>query len=268
MTMPLAPSIFVSHGAPTFALAQSAPARALRAFGVSQPRPDAVVVVSAHWQTPGLRVQAAASPSTVHDFAGFPEALYRLHYPAPGAPTLAAEVRDLLIAAGLPAELDATRGFDHGAWVPLLHLLPEAEVPVLQVSLPQSAGPALAHRLGQALRPLRSRGVWVLASGSLTHNLYELQSMASAPAAYAQEFVEGVERALAHSDIDSLIHYRQRIEGGARAHPSEEHYLPLLVAVGAAAEGERARPVAEGIEFGVLSMAAYAFGGVERAAAA
>lgn len=266
--MSLAPSLFVSHGAPTFALAQSAPARALRAFGAAQPRPSAVVVVSAHWQTPGLRVQAAAQPSTVHDFAGFPEVLYRLRYPAPGAPTLAAEVRDLLVAAGLPAQLDPVRGFDHGAWVPLMHLLPEAEVPVLQVSLPQMAGPALAHKLGEALRPLRERGVWVLGSGSLTHNLYELQSPQSPPAAYAQAFVEGVERALAQGDIDSLIHYRQRIEGGARAHPSEEHYLPLLAAVGAAGEGERARRIANGIEFGVLSMAAYAFGGVQLAVAA
>ena len=259
--MPLAPSLFVSHGAPTFALAQSSPALALRAFGKAQPRPRAVVVVSAHWQTPGLRVQAAEWPATVHDFGGFPEALYRLRYPAPGAPALAAEVQDLLVAGGLPAQLDQARGFDHGAWVPLMHLLPEAEVPVLQVSLPQmAAGPALAHRLGEVLRPLREQGVWVLGSGSLTHNLHELQSPQSPPAAYAQAFVEGVERALAQGDVDSLIHYRQRIEGGARAHPSEEHYLPLLVAVGAAGPGERPRRVASGIEYGVLSMAAYAYG--------
>lgn len=258
--MPLAPSLFVSHGAPTFALAQSEPARALRAFGASQPRPSAVVVVSAHWQTPGLRVQAAEWPSTVHDFGGFPEALYRLRYPAPGAPALAADVRALCIAAGLPAQLDAGRGFDHGAWVPLMHLLPQAEVPVLQVSLPQMAGPALAYRLGEVLRPLREQGIWVLGSGSLTHNLYELQSPQSPPAAYAQAFVAGVEQALAEGDVERLIHYRQRIEGGARAHPSEEHYLPLLVAVGAAHAGERPQRIAEGMEYGVLSMAAYAYG--------
>lgn len=261
--MPLAPSVFVSHGAPTFALAQTAPARALRAFGEAQPRPAAVVVVSAHWQTPGLRVQAAAMPATIHDFGGFPEALYRLQYPAPGAPDLAAEVRDRMIAAGLPAQLDDSRGFDHGTWVPLMHLLPQADVPVLQVSLPQMAGPALAFKLGEVLRPLRSRGIWVLGSGSLTHNLYELQSPQSPPAAYAQAFVEGVERALAAGDVEALIHYRQRIEGGARAHPSEEHYLPLLVAVGAAVPDESAARIASGIEYGVLSMATYAFGVAE-----
>lgn len=258
--MPLAPSLFVSHGAPTFALAQSPPARALRAFGASQPRPSAVLVVSAHWQTPGLSVQAVEWPSTVHDFGGFPEALYRLRYPAPGAPALAADVRALCIAAGLPAQLDVGRGFDHGAWVPLMHLLPQAEVPVLQVSLPQMAGPALAYRLGEVLRPLREQGIWVLGSGSLTHNLYELQSPQSPPASYATAFVAGVEQALAEGDVERLIHYRQRIEGGARAHPSEEHYLPLLVAVGAAHAGERPQRIAEGMDYGVLSMAAYAYG--------
>lgn len=261
--MSLAPSLFVSHGAPTFALERSAPAKALQAYARSQTQPAAVVVVSAHWQTPGLRVQAAGVPATIHDFSGFPAALYQLQYPAPGAPALAAEIQRKCVAAGLPAQLDTTRGRDHGAWVPLMHLFPRGDVPVLQVSLPQMASPGLACKLGLLLRPLRERGIWVLGSGSLTHNLHELQPQGSAPAAYVQTFIDGVERALYDGDVDTLIGYRQRIEGGARAHPSEEHYLPLLVAVGAALPGERPRRIAEGIEYGVLSMAAYAFGGNE-----
>jgi 4,5-DOPA dioxygenase extradiol len=258
--MSIAPSLFISHGSPSFALSRDAAAQALQSFGSAQPKPTAVLVVSPHWQTHDLRVMSSARPDTIHDFGGFPAELHTLQYPAPGAPEIAAQVLALLQAAGLPAELDASRGRDHGAWVPLLHLLPAADVPVLQVSLPLRADAAYALAIGAALRPLRTAGIWVVGSGSLTHNLRELQAPGSAPAPHVQRFVAAIESALAADDRELLRDYRSRIEGAARAHPTEEHFLPLLVALGAAEADERAQRIAGGIDFGVLSMASYAFG--------
>ena len=254
-----APSIFISHGSPMFVLEPGVLGPNLRAIGQSLRGITAVLVVSPHWQTRGVRVGGSAAPETIHDFGGFHEPLYQLQYPAPGAPTLAQEAASLLVQAGFEATLDDHRGLDHGAWVPLRYLFPDAGVPVFQVSLPQHIDAAGALRLGQALAPLRERGVLVVGSGSLTHNLYEFRQHIRDPE-YAQQFVDWIRDAVAARDVEALVDYRRRAPHAARAHPTGEHYLPLLVAAGASFATDATRVVEGGMTYGVLSMDSFAFG--------
>jgi 4,5-DOPA dioxygenase extradiol len=254
-----APSIFISHGSPMFAVEPGVLGPNLRAIGQALRGVTAVLVVSPHWQTRGVRIGTCAAPETIHDFGGFPEPLYQLQYPAPGAPALAKDAARLLASAGIEVTLDERRGLDHGAWVPLRYLFPQADVPVFQVSLPQDIDAAGALRLGQALAPLRERGVLVVGSGSLTHNLYEFRQQIRNPE-YAQEFADWVRDAVAARDIEALVDYRRRAPHAERAHPTEEHYLPLLVAVGASFDTDVARRVEGGMTYGVLSMDSFAFG--------
>ena len=182
-----------------------------------------------------------------------------MQYPAPGAPELAQDAARLLAQAGFEVALDDRRGLDHGAWVPLRYLFPQADMPVFQVSLPHDIDAAGALRLGQALAPLRERGVLVVGSGSLTHNLYEFRQHIRDPE-YAQEFADWVRDAVAAHDVAALVDYRRRAPHAERAHPTEEHYLPLLVAVGASFGTDAARLVEGGMTYGVLSMDSFAFG--------
>lgn len=257
--MRVAPSLFVSHGSPMFALEPGVLGPALRQLGRSLADVSAVVVVSPHWQTQGVRVSASASPATIHDFSGFPAPLYALQYTPPGDPALAVEVVRRLVDAGFGATIDAARGLDHGAWVPLRYLKPEADLPVLQVSLPRDIDAAGALRLGRALAPLRSRGVLVVGSGSLTHNLYEFRQTIRDPE-YARAFADWVADAVHRRDVDALVAYRDRAPHAQRAHPTEEHYLPLLVAVGASGEDEPGQWIPGGMTYGVLSMDSFGFG--------
>jgi 4,5-DOPA dioxygenase extradiol len=257
--MTTAPSIFISHGSPMFALEPGLLGPNLRAIGASLSGINAVLVVSPHWQTRGVRVGCSAAPETIHDFGGFPAPLYQLQYPAPGAPGLAQDAARLLASAGFDVALDERRGLDHGAWVPLRYLFPQADTPVFQVSLPQDIDATDALRLGQALAPLRERGVLVVGSGSLTHNLYEFRQHIRDPE-YAQEFADWVRHAVAARDVEALVDYRRRAPHGERAHPTEEHYLPLLVAVGASTATEAALLVEGGMTYNVLSMDSFAFG--------
>ena len=258
--MKTAPAMFVSHGSPMFAVEPGTLGPQLQRIGRAlSPDVTAVLVVSAHWQSPGVRVMATRAPETMHDFGGFPAVLYSLEYSPPGAPELAADVLDLLSAAGSAVDLDDARGLDHGAWVPLRYLFADADVPVLQVSLPTGIDAASALRLGQALAPLRGRGVLVVGSGSLTHNLYEYRQHVRDPE-YAQEFADWVRDAVSRHDVDALVDYRRRAPHAARAHPTEEHYLPLLVAVGASNADDRAELIAGGITYEVLSMDSFGFG--------
>jgi 4,5-DOPA dioxygenase extradiol len=257
--MTTAPALFISHGSPMFALEPGLLGPNLHAIGKLLPDVTAVLVVSPHWQTRGVRVGSSAMPATLHDFGGFPAPLYQLQYPAPGAPALAQDTARLLARAGFEAALDAHRGLDHGAWVPLRYLFPQADVPVFQVSLPHDLDAAGALRLGQALAPLRARGVLVVGSGSLTHNLYEFRQHIRDPE-YAQRFADWVGDAVAARDVEALVAYRDRAPQAARAHPSEEHYLPLLVALGASNDEERGMPIEGGMTHGVLSMDSFGFG--------
>ena len=182
--MTVLPSLFVSHGAPTFALHPGRAGAQLAELGRLLPRPRAVVLVSPHWMTRGVKVTGALRPETLYDFGGFDPRLRDLVYPAPGDPALAQRIATLLTEAGWTASVDPVRGLDHGAWVPLMHLYPKAEVPVLQVSMPHDLDAQSAHALGQALAPLGAEGVLVLGSGSLTHNLYEFRMDSPKEAAY------------------------------------------------------------------------------------
>jgi 4,5-DOPA dioxygenase extradiol len=255
------PALFLSHGAPLLAVDDGPARRFLSTLGQSVPRPRAILVVSAHWETERPAVTVSTAPDTIHDFFGFPEALYRLRYPAPGDPAVAGRVMQLLGAAGLQAEADYRRGLDHGAWVPLLLAWPSADIPVLQLSLQTHLGPAHHLALGAALSPLADEGVLVIGSGSATHDLrgFRGHGQDDPPEDYAREFADWLVGCVESGDAASVIDYRARGPQAARNHPSEEHFLPLLVAMGAGG-GVAGRRIHASFTYGVLAMDGYAFG--------
>lgn len=252
--------IFVSHGSPTL-IFDDVPARDfLMNLGKTSPRPKAILVASAHWETPAPRVTASLAPQTIHDFGGFPQVMYEQQYPAPGAPDIAERVRSLLAEAGIPATLDHARGLDHGAWVPLKLSWPEADIPVLQLSLQTHLGPAHHLKLGEALRPLTEEGVLILGSGSLTHDLRSVSWRGpNAEPEWVKSFGDWVNRALAEGRIDDLVNYRRLAPNAARNHPTEEHFLPLFVTLGAASPGTRMELLHTSVTFSVLRMDAFEF---------
>lgn len=256
------PSLFLSHGSPMLAIEPDAATAAWDRLAATLPRPRAVIVASAHWMTRATAVGSAARPQTIHDFGGFPAPLYEIQYPAPGEPALAADVAARLAGAGLPAALDPARGLDHGIWVVLRHLFPSADVPVVPLALQPMLGPAHHYHLGRALAPLRRDGVLVLGSGGFVHNLQEyFQGLyRDGEPAHVREFRAWMAARLAAGDIDALLDYRARAPYAARAHPTDEHLLPLFVALGAGGDGAQARLVYDGVSEGVLGMDAYAFG--------
>jgi 4,5-DOPA dioxygenase extradiol len=257
------PALFVSHGSPMVALETDAYPRALKAFGEGMASPRALVVVSAHWETPNeVRVTASESPPLIYDFGGFPEPLYHLKYPSPGAPTLARDIVARLGAVGLRAVADAGRGLDHGTWVPLRLAFPAARTPVVQVSMPWGASAADVARMGEALRPLRAEGVLLVGSGGLTHNLRRLAWQdKSAPAeSWAREFDVWVAERLAARDFLGLQSWTSAPHARL-AHPSAEHLLPLFFVLGAALPEDRVSPVFEGFHYATLSMRSFALRG-------
>ena len=240
-------------------------------------RPKAILAISAHSLTREPVLMAAARHSTVHDFSGFPEALYRLRYDAPGAPDLAPRVAGLVQAAGLPVHLSTEGGLDHGIWVPLRFAWPDADIPVLPLAFPPDWSPTRLHALGQALAPLADEGVLVLGTGSITHNL-RLVFGASRPALDAPEIAESAtfrrwfaERAAA-GDTPALLDYRRQAPHAALMHPTDEHLLPFFVAAGAAGTGDGAGAglrLHQSLTYGCLGMDGYAFGaGADRLAQA
>lgn len=255
------PTLFVSHGAPSYALEPGIAGAGLGALGRALPRPAAVLIVSPHWMTREPRVTAAPRPQTIHDFGGFDAALYEITYPVAGHPALAARSVERLRAAGWSAAADTERGLDHGAWVPLLHLYPDAGVPVFQVSMPADLDADSAYALGRALAPLAHDEVLIVGSGSLTHNLREFFGGQPHDDRYVAEFAAWIRDAVLADDHDRLRHALEQAPHARRAHPTSEHFLPLLVAAGAA--GERALPATAldgGIVEGVLSMDSFVFG--------
>lgn len=255
------PVLFVSHGSPMFALQPGQAGPALAAWALSHAPAGqlrGIVLMSPHWMTRGIGVMSAAQPATWHDFGGFPPALYALDYPAPGSPALAREVLAWLQAAGLPAGADPDRPFDHGCWVPLMHLYPGANVPVVQVALPVPAGPAEVHAVGQALAPLRAQGILLVGSGSMTHNLHELRREDGPTEPYVTAFCDWVHDSLIAGDLPALLDYRARAPHALRAHPSDEHFLPLYFALGAAGWGQpgggQPRYITREVQFRSISM--------------
>lgn len=255
-----APVLFISHGAPTFAIEPGVLGSELRRLGNRLAGIEAVLVISPHWQTRAVKVMATLMPETMHDFDGFSPELYRLRYAAAGQLEIAERAALLLQRAGFEVTLDDERGFDHGAWVPLLHLLPNASAPVFQVSMPHDLDARRAMKLGRALAPLRESGVLIVGSGSLTHNLYELSARASHAERYAEEFARWVRDAVIDKDTESLLSYRSQAPHATRAHPTEEHFLPLLVALGAAGDADDVLAIDGGMTYGVLSMDSFAWG--------
>ncbi|WQG58438.1 class III extradiol ring-cleavage dioxygenase [Pseudomonas sp. RTB3] len=253
------PSLFISHGSPMLALQPGASGPALQRLAAELPKPEAIVVVSAHWESTGLLVSGSAAPQTWHDFGGFPRELFAVQYPAPGDPQLASAIVERLHADGLEAQIDERRPFDHGTWVPLSLMYPAADIPVVQVSLPTRQGPALQTQVGRALANLRELGVLVIGSGSITHNLRELDWHAGPESVepWAKEFRDWIIDKLKNNDETALHDYRRLAPHAVRSHPSDEHLLPLFFARGAGGEFSIAH---QGFTMGALGMDIYRFG--------
>lgn len=253
------PSIFVSHGAPTLSLDPGETGAFWERLAQALPRPKAVLCVSAHWMTDEPEVSAPERNETIHDFYGFPEPLYRLAYPAPGAPGLAERVAALLGEAGVPISVDRARGLDHGAWVPLRIMYPEAEIPTSQLSIQLRRDAAWHHRLGAALASLRDAGVLVLASGGAVHNLRGLAWEGGPAPEWARQFDEWLAGAISEGRTAELLDWTRRAPHAREAQPSPDHFLPLFVALGAAGGGARGKRLHQGFTLGSLSMAAFQF---------
>ena len=255
------PTLFLSHGSPLHALDAGGAGRAWRAIADSLPKPRTILMVSAHWETSLPMLTGGAQLKTIHDFGGFPEPLYRLRYDAPGAPGLADDVTTLLLDAGITSSIDGDRGIDHGAWVPLRWMYPAVDVPVVQLSVQPGLGTAHHLQVGRALQSLTGRGVLVIGSGHVTHNLRDWMTSRAAlqPLPYVAAFSQWLENSLARDDREALLAYREQAPEAARAHPTEEHFLPLYVALGAAGAGAKSTRVYQGMEGAALSMDAYEF---------
>ena len=226
------PALYLSHGAPPLADDAVWPGQ-LTAWAARLPRPRAVLVVSAHWEDAPLAIGATATVPLVYDFWGFPEHYYRVTYPAPGAPALAESVRKLLRRTGSPVQDVPDRGLDHGAYVPLVEMFPDADIPVLQISMP-TLDPAGLMEVGRRLAPLRDEGVLIVGSGFFTHNLAALRHAGPQPPSWSTEFDDWGHRALEAHDVDALLDFEHTSPTGRLAHPRTEHFAPLFVTLGAA----------------------------------
>ena len=253
------PSVFLSHGSPMHALQAGEAGLAWAALGKRLGRPSAILIASAHWETNVPMLTGSERPETIHDFFGFPEPLYRLRYTAPGAPAVAQKAAQLLKDHGFTAAVDGCRGLDHGAWAPLLYMYPDADVPVVELSLQPALGTRHHLALGRALRELEEDNVLVIGSGHMTHNLRDWMRGRGKPEPYAAQFAEWVRERLEAHELEVLADYRSRSPHGARAHPTDEHFLPLFVALGAARENYTPERILKSIDAGILAMDAYVF---------
>ncbi len=252
------PALFVSHGAPTMIMEDCPTRDFLRQLGTTIGRPKAIVCVSAHWGTESPRVTMNPFPATIHDFYGFPDELYALDYPAPGDSALGDQVLSLLSSQGIAGEKDLSRGLDHGAWAPLMLMYPDAEIPVIQLSVQPHLGPAHHLAVGKALRPLLDEGVLLLASGSATHNIrdYFGREPDSAPLPYVREFAQWLSDAVVGGNMSALLDYANLAPHALKNHPTTEHFLPLFVPLGAGGEGHLLH---DAYSHGALSMAAFSW---------
>ena len=260
------PTLFISHGSPDIVIAETEATKFLRRLAAGIERPDAIVVASAHFEGQGrVLVSGDARPTTIHDFGGFDPRLYNLRYSAPGSPELAEDIRRMVVSAGLPGRIVIDRGFDHGTWVPLMLAFPDADIPVVQVSVDAAAGPAYHLKLGEALGVLSDRNILIVGSGSFTHNLREAFDRIrggrrrDATPAWVLEFTEWMTDKILAGDRLALADYRDLAPHARDNHPTDEHLMPLYVAIGAAGKSARASKLHASRDFGVLSMEAFAF---------
>lgn len=259
------PSLFLSHGSPMLILSDTPARRFLAGYGDALPRPEAIVIVSAHYETRRPAALGVAAPRMIYDFGGFDPKLREIVYAAPGQPALAARVAALLSDASLPATVDTDWGYDHGTWVPLGLMYPRADIPVVAVSVQPHENARHHFELGRALAPLRADNVLVIGSGSLTHNLGAIRTgagrnpvEADAPA-WVVAFADWMHARIGEGDIDALVDYRARAPYAAENHPTDEHLMPLYAALGAAGPTGRGERVHTSHEYGALMMDAYAF---------
>jgi 4,5-DOPA dioxygenase extradiol len=248
------PAFFVGHGSPMNALASNAITRGWRAMAEAIPKPRAIVSVSAHWYAPGGRVTANQQPRTIHDFGGFPRPLYEVQYPAPGMPELAARVRDLLVPKEV--DLDLRWGLDHGTWSVLVHMYPDASVPVIQLGLDETLAPEEHFALARRLRPLRTEGILVLGSGNVVHNLhaYAWGDHRIEPYDWGVRFEQRIRELMAAGDFESIARYEQMGQDAILSAPMPDHFLPLLYALAQAEEGDQISFPVEGFDGGAVSM--------------
>lgn len=255
------PTVFLSHGSPMLAVQDSPAGRFLHDLGAALPRPKAIVVASAHFTGERPSVGAAALPETVHDFGGFPAQLYDIAYPAPGEPGLAAAIAQRLTEAGLHPEIRPHHGLDHGVWVPLRRMYPQADIPIVPLSVNPMADAAHHFEVGRALAWLRDEGVLVIGSGGFVHNLGELDwRHPDAPMpTWASEFAAWMCDRLSNNDTSALFDWERQAPHPQRAHPTVEHLMPLFVALGAGGDAPAVRTLHRSHEFGSLALDAFAF---------
>lgn len=262
--MPVQPTLFISHGSPTIVISDS-PARHFldRLAGELDKQPRAIIIVSAHHDEPVVSISSGSNPPTVHDFGGFPEELYRMQYPAPGSPELAHDIARRLTTAGIVNQLDENRGFDHGAWTPLILAWPQADIPVVQVSINSHASPEWHYQLGSALAQFRNENVLIIGSGSMTHNLRAFFNGGYAedatPVDWVGQFTDWVASELQHGHVAAILHAIELAPAGRANHPTMDHILPLFVALGAGGERPSAKQIHSSTSFGVLAMDAWRF---------
>ncbi len=255
------PTLFLSHGSPLLAVQDSPAGRFLDGLGNTLPRPKAIVVASAHFIAEHPAIGATALPATVHDFGGFPSQLYEIEYPAPGDPGLAEAIAQRLSKAGLQPELRPNHGLDHGVWVPLRRMYPQADIPIVPLSVNPMADAAHHFKVGRALASLRDEGVLVLGSGGFVHNLGELDwRHADAPMpTWANEFAAWMRDRISGHDTCALLDWERQAPNPRRAHPTVEHLMPLFVALGAGGDTPAVRTLHRSNEFGSLALDAFAF---------
>ncbi|MFZ6645507.1 4,5-DOPA dioxygenase extradiol [Undibacterium sp. TJN25] len=247
------PAIFFGHGSPMNALEDNRYTQAWEAFGKQFPRPKAILAVSAHWTTRGTAVTAATAPVTIHDFGGFPQALFDVRYPAPGDPALAARVAELL--APLPVGMDQQWGLDHGTWSVLVKTYPQADIPVVQLSIDIEKPPAYHFALGQKLQALRDEGVMIIGTGNVVHNLRRLDRDASGQGwGWAARFNNAIRKYLQEGDLQGVVNYQSLGQDALLSVPTPEHFLPLLYILGSKAEGDVLDIPLDGMEMGAISM--------------
>ncbi len=257
------PALYVSHGSPNLALTPDTPAyKFLAGIATGLPRPKALLVVSAHYSTRSPTVATAKQPPMIYDFGGFAPRLYEFDYPAPGAPEISRRAAELLEAKGLPVAEDRTRGYDHGVWVPLHIMYPDADVPIGQVSMQPLEDARHHYALGQALAPLRDEGVLIVASGSMTHNLRAIQrdALYGKPPAWVSDFTGWMHDRLVAGDREAVLDAIDIAPGAQANHPYDDHLLPLFVAMGASSPDEPVERMHTSYEYGVLAMDTYRFG--------
>lgn len=254
------PAIFFGHGNPLNAITHNGYTEAWRRIGREMPRPAAILAISAHWYEPGTAVTISTAPKTIHDFGGFPPELYQVHYPAPGAPALAHRVRQLL--SPLEVAADDSWGLDHGTWSVLLHVYPEADIPIVQLSIDATQPAAFHFETGRRLAPLRDEGILIVGSGNLVHNLrtYAWGSQSQEPYDWAVRFEDAAKALMLAGDFGPLVDYGNLGPDAVLSIPTPDHYLPLLYVLGSGQSGEPIRFPVEGIEGGSISMLAVQVG--------